>query len=155
MCEVRYVESKHMFPVINEILSNQGKARITVTGMSMYPFLREFTDSVELSSSNFCSIVRGDVVIILRDSGEYVMHRVVKKQKDYFYMVGDAQQWIEGPLLPDQLIAIVTSVWRNDKLISCSSFWWKLLSHTWLLLLPFRRYIIRAHSLVRRAFYCK
>ena len=71
--------------------------------MSMYPFLREDKDKVELAMTSFSCIKKGDVVLIKRESGEYVLHRVLKKSMDHFYIVGDAQQWIEGPLLPEQL----------------------------------------------------
>lgn len=90
-------------------------AECVVTGMSMYPFLRENIDSVELSKANISNIRRGDIVMILRDSNVYVMHRVIKVEESCFYMVGDAQEDIEGPLRYDQVFVKVTSVWRKDK----------------------------------------
>jgi signal peptidase I len=150
MSEVVCVKSKELFLVIKEILNQGGKARITVTGMSMYPFLRQYIDSVELSPTCFNSIRRGDIVMINRDSGYYVMHRVLKKENNHFYIVGDAQQWIEGPLRPDQLVAIITTVWRGNKLISCSKVWWQLLSCIWIYLLPVRYMIMNTYSKLRQ-----
>jgi signal peptidase I len=150
MCELRYVKVKMIIPIIKQVLTEGNRTRITVTGLSMYPFLREFIDSVELSTSTFEHIRYGDIVLIERKTGEYVLHRVLKKDKDCFYMVGDAQQWIEGPLYPDQLIAVVTAVYRKDKRIECSNLWWRLLCLTWLKLLPFRHLFIRAYRLLRK-----
>ncbi|MFZ3371681.1 MAG: S24/S26 family peptidase, partial [Desulfitobacteriaceae bacterium] len=117
---------------------------------SMYPFLRDEIDSVELAKVSFKQISRGDIVMIRRTDGSYVMHRVFKKNEDCFYMVGDAQQWIEGPLYSNQLVAVVTAVWRQDMYISCSNKWWRLLSWIWLCLRPFRFHIIRVNSKVRK-----
>jgi hypothetical protein len=147
---MRTIKSKHIFPVIEEILINGNSAKITVTGMSMYPFLREGIDKVELSKTNLQGIRRGVIVMILRENGQYVMHRVLKKYENSFFMIGDSQQWIEGPVYPEQLVAVVTAVWRKNKRIECSNFWWKFLSSIWLKLIPFRYFLIRVYKYLRK-----
>lgn len=77
---MKTVKSKIAFPFIKEILDKGSRVRITVTGMSMYPFLREHMDSVELSKANFSERDRGDIVMVMRNSHEYVMHRVMDDQ---------------------------------------------------------------------------
>lgn len=150
MRNVKTVQNACLFPLVKEIIEQGQSARISVTGSSMYPFLRDTIDSVEMSKGDFDSLARGDIVLIRRYSGAYVMHRVYKKEKDCFYLVGDAQQQIEGPLFPDQIVAAVPSVWRKGKNISCSNPWWRVLSWIWLLLLPFRHYVFRAGRLIKR-----
>lgn len=150
MWELKRVKSEVLFPVIKELLSSGMRTRITVTGMSMYPFLREGIDSVELSSAKFKDIRRGDIVIALRDSKEYVMHRVIKVDNSCFYIVGDAQRAIEGPLRPNQVFAKITVIWRKDKKIECSNKWWNMMSEVWMLLLPFRNLIIRGYRMMRK-----
>lgn len=156
MQRLKLVKSELIFPVIKEILDKGTSARITVTGMSMYPFLRENIDSVELSKVKFSDIRRGDIVMALRDSNEYVMHRVIKVEKNYFYIVGDAQQFIEGPLRSNQMFAKITAIWRKDKKIECLNIWWNLLCKLWLTILPFRGFIIKSYGrlrhLIREAF---
>jgi signal peptidase I len=150
MHKVETIKSNKFFYVIQYLLKDGLSIRITVTGMSMYPFLREYIDSIELSPANFQNISYGDIILIKRTTGEYVLHRILKKEEDCFYMVGDAQQWVEGPLYPEQLIAVVTAVWRKDKKIECSNFWWKFLSKTWLRLLPLRHLFIRLYRLLKK-----
>lgn len=150
MPEERRVKSAEMFPLVQEIFDNGGSARIIVTGMSMYPFLSENRDSVELIKSNFSDIKRGDIVLALRDSGQYFLHRIWRKKTDSFYLVGDAQTWIDGPYRPDQLIAFVRKVWRKERVIDCSSLWWRITGTAWLLLRPFRGYILRIFSGLRK-----
>lgn len=139
-----------MFPVINEILEMGKGVRITVTGKSMYPFIRENIDSVELIKGDFNSIYRGDIVLILRDNGEYVLHRVLNKKKDCFYIVGDSQLLVEGPIRSDQLIGLAKAVWRKNKKIKCSSIWCKLITSIWIYLFPCRRIIFNAYRWVYR-----
>lgn len=158
MCEIREVKAANLFPFVSEILENGQSSRIAVTGNSMYPFLRHMIDSVELKKASYEQLVRGDIILIQRTDGIYVLHRVYKKKKDCFFMVGDAQQWIEGPLYPEQLVAVVTAIWRRDKRIACDNPLWRLLSGLWLNLRPFRyrilylyrRIILRVYRKIRR-----
>jgi signal peptidase len=150
MQKLKLVKSEFIFPVIKDILDKGTSTRITVTGMSMYPFLRENIDSVELSKVDFSDIRRGDIVMVLRDTNEYVMHRVIKVEENWLYIVGDAQQFIEGPLRSNQIVAKITAVWRKDKKIDSLNLWWNLLSKMWMMLLHFRVFIIKSYGTLRR-----
>ncbi len=143
MSEVIKVKAAGVFPLISELLANGQDARITVSGNSMFPFLRDGIDSVELRKGSFETLSRGDIVMIQRADEAYVMHRVIRKEKDCFFMLGDAQQWIEGPLYPEQIVAVVPAVWRKEKRISCKDFWWRTLTGLWLHLRPLRRLILK------------
>lgn len=146
--QVIKVKSKEIFPVIAELLNTGQTVHITVTGNSMIPFLKADRDSVELSKTSFSEVRRGDIVLVQRRNGIYVLHRVCKKKKDVFYMVGDAQQWIEGPLYPDQLITRVISVRRKDRQILCTNPIWVMLSLVWLRLKVIRYGIFKFHRMV-------
>lgn len=150
MCEVNYIKANEIFPEIIYLLKQNLRIRMTVTGMSMYPFLRENIDSVELVYINYDTIKRGDIVLILRDNGEYVLHRVIYKRKDEFFLMGDAQQWKEGPIRSNQLIALVTTVWRKNINIRTTNIMWRLFGFLWLWLRPLRYKIIRFYVWFRR-----
>ena len=149
--QVIKVKSNEIFPVIVDLLKSGQTARITVTGNSMNPFLKADRDSVELSKTSFREIRMGDIVLVKRTNGIYVLHRVCKKTKDSFFMVGDAQQWIEGPLQPEQLVAKVISVRRKDREIPCNNIVWGVLSWAWLKLRIFRYKIFRVNALLKKA----
>jgi signal peptidase len=148
MLRAQLIKSNKIFPVIQELLKEGKRVRLPVTGTSMYPFLMEERDSVELSTTLLSEVKPSDIVLILRKNGQYILHRVITKTDNCFYIVGDAQQEIEGPLYPNQLIAVVTSVWKKKKHIQCSNLWWKTLSYVWLKLLPFRYFIMRIRRFV-------
>ena len=154
MHKVIRAKSETLFPVIQEIIKDGSKTVITVTGNSMRPFLRENVDSVELSKADFNKIFRGDIVLVHRDFGAYVLHRVIRKKKNCFYMVGDNQQWVEGPLRPDQIVAVATAVFRGEKRTDCKNVFLKVLVNAWLGLLPFRPIVRKLlhypHAIVRR-----
>lgn len=143
MHELIKVKAAELFPFIDEILQKDEKVWMTVTGNSMYPLLREGIDSVELSRTSFETIKKNDIVLIKRDSGGYVLHRLLKKEKECFYMIGDAQQWVEGPLRPDQLKAFVTSIKTRKHTIKCDNMLYKFGVKIWILLIPVRYKIIK------------
>jgi hypothetical protein len=148
--ELKLIKAAELFSLTNEIIEQGGRAWITVAGMSMYPFLKEGRDSVELSKACFAQIKKGDIVLIKRVNDVYVLHRVLKVCKDCFYMIGDAQQWVEGPLLPEQLQAVVTRVKRKGHIISCDNILLKLFVFVWRLLIPVRSKILRLLSLAKK-----
>lgn len=152
MCEVKAVKSKYIFKIGKELLSQGKTIKLTVTGDSMYPFLRHNLDFVELISTNFSSLSKGDIVLILRANGEYILHRIIKKTKFCIYITGDSQQWIEGPIYPHQIIAAVSAIYRESKRIPCSNILLKILCNLWLLLFPLRRFIIHSYSQLRKFF---
>ena len=146
------VRMAEIMPVIQGLLLNNNKAKLIVTGNSMYPFLRHGIDSVFLSSKETAVIKKGTIVLFLRENGQYVLHRIKKLKKTSFFIVGDAQTNIEGPLDRNQIVAVVTSVYRGNKEISCKSFSWRFLSILWLSVLPFRYYIIKSYLKLRKIF---
>ena len=144
MHKLIHAKAAEVFPVVQDIFNNTGSnVRITVSGDSMYPFLRNGIDSVELSKAEFTELKKFDIVLIKRETGDYILHRVIKKDKDCFFIAGDAQQWIEGPLFPVQLQAVVKAVWRRNKKISCDSRLWLTYSRVWLQCLPIRYLLLR------------
>jgi hypothetical protein len=152
MRNLKTIRSEDLFPAITELLANNQKVRITVTGDSMMPFLRENTDSVELSAADFNSLRFGQIVLIRRTSGLYILHRIVRKRKDCFYISGDAHKWVEGPLYPDHLIAVVTKIWRNNRQISPSNIIWQALSCIWWLRLPIINLLRIPYRLLKKVY---
>ncbi len=136
------IPAEDYFALVVELLEKHQRARITVTGSSMFPFLRNLKDSVELCLASYDTFRAGDIVLSKRVDGAYILHRVFRKEVNCLYILGDAQSHIEGPLMPQQLLAVATAVWRGSKRISCADPWWRILSWLWLLLLPFRVVIL-------------
>lgn len=97
-------------------LENGGSAGLTVTGYSMMPMLHDRRDSVTLVPVTGQE-KKGDVILYKRESGAYVLHRIIGETRDGFVCSGD-NQYMREPVARQQLIAKVTSFVRNGKEIS-------------------------------------
>ena len=122
---------------------------LIVSGCSMTPFLVPGRDTVYLSRLER-PVQRGDILLYQRDSGQYVLHRVWKVEKDgSFTMVGDAQTELEPGIREEQIIAIVTLVIRKEKNIVPGDFWWEFFAKVWIRMVPLRRFVWRCYSACR------
>lgn len=65
-----------------------------VVGMSMMPLLNQHTDTVRLVAVNR-PLVKYDIPLYVRPSGEYVLHRIVKVCKNYYVIRGDNTDYTE------------------------------------------------------------
>ncbi len=141
----RVIKAKaiEVFTIMERLFDYGKTVWVIVTGSSMYPFLREDNDMVELERTRLSKIKRGDIVLIQRLTGEYVLHRVIKKNRKDFYIVGDAQQWLEGPIQESQLKALVINIRRKNKVISCNNCIEKFFVHLWLIARPIRFKLIQ------------
>lgn len=138
------IPAQELFPLIEERLRDGQDVVISARGNSMFPLIRGDKDRVKLTAASYEGIQKGDVTLIRRDDGAYVIHRVCKKTPVSFYIVGDRQQDIEGPLRPGQLIAMVSEVYRGSYTIRRGALLWTLFAHIWLFLRPVRRPVLAA-----------
>lgn len=136
------VSNIHLMPILIEVIESGQKVKLIVTGSSMSPFIRSNIDCVELVKRQYKQIRKLDIVLIQRESGEYILHRIAIKTGNEFYIVGDSQIELEGPLKPSQIIAVTTGIWRGNKYIDATNYIYRLLVYFWML---FRRnrHIIR------------
>lgn len=132
-------------------LLEEGKTvEIAPIGTSMFPLFTANGDLAVLAAADIRKLRRGDVVLYRRDNDMLVIHRIYRKKKDGFYMVGDNQTMIEGPLRPEQIKAVMVSFYRKGRRISCKNPIYFGLSRFWLLLRPIRPFISRPLGTVYR-----
>ncbi len=149
---VQYAKINDLSPTMALLLADGYELKFTVTGDSMYPFLRHGIDSVVLRHVGTKIIKKGDIVLFKRaDNGQYVLHRVVRIAKEHaLYLAGDAQNWVEGPIRRQQVIGIVMKVYRKEKEIFSNSYFWIILSKMWMNVLPARPLIIEMYRKSRK-----
>lgn len=136
---------------IEELIRQGNIVQIKLQGYSMYPLFVPGRDEVLIEQIEPKEGRRGDVLLYRRDSGILVLHRVYKHTKDGYFMVGDNQTEIEGPLRADQIKGKMTAFIRKGKKFSVTHPGYVLLSKIWLRLRPFRPVISRvAKKYVRR-----
>ena len=137
-----YIKADDWVPAMLRLMESGKEVKIKPQGNSMYPFLRNQRDYVIFRLPDR-KLRRGDIVLYRRDGGQHVVHRIHHVGKDGFYMVGDNQTGIEGPLRREQILAITVKIIRKGKQIDCrKNIGYRILSALWLWILPFRNHVI-------------
>lgn len=144
---MRYVDTKEYVSVLRELVEDGREVSLLVSGSSMSPFLAHQRDYIYFKKPDR-ELHKGDMVFYQRRTGQYVMHRIWKVKNDKYYMVGDAQQEIEGPLERDQIFAIITKVQRKGKWIEPGDFWWEFFEKVWINIVPVRRVLVKMYGVV-------
>ncbi len=135
-----------------EALLLEGKSiRIHPQGYSMYPLFVPGRDEAVIAPAETGKLKRGDVVLYRREGSILVLHRIWKRKVDGFYMVGDNQSEVEGPLKAEQIKGILHQVVRRGKSFSVNNLLYRMLAAVWLRLRPFRPFLAGAAAKVKRA----
>ena len=142
----RVVDTNEYVTVLRELAEEGRVVSMLIAGSSMSPFLCHNRDYIYFTKPDR-ELRRGDMVFYQRDTGQYVMHRIYKRKKDDYYMVGDAQTQIEGPLRGDQIFARIIKVKRKGRIIEPGNFWWEFFEHVWIRIIPLRKVIEKLYSL--------
>ena len=141
------IDTKIYLSFLKEMIEQNTDVSIVISGNSMSPFLVNQRDVIYLSKINR-KLKKGDLVLYQRLSGQYVVHRIVKVKKSGYYLAGDTQIAIEGPILDKQIFGLVTKVKRKGKWIEAGNFWWEFFEHVWVYLLPWRMIILKIYKKV-------
>ena len=146
---MRRVDTNAYVTVLRELCEQGKEVSIIVSGDSMSPFLRNERDSILFKKPDR-ELRRGDMVFYQRESGQYIMHRIWKIKPEGYYMVGDSQREIEGPLKREQIFALIIKAQRKGKWIQAGDFWWEFFEHVWIRIVPLRRKIRLTYSKLKR-----
>ncbi len=104
-----------MMPVIQELVGQGKSVEIMPHGESMLPTIKS-GDVVTVSSPD-CKLKKYDVVLYARTDGSAILHRITAVLNSGYVMAGDAQNYLEYPVKREQIVAVVTKVVRDDKVI--------------------------------------
>ena len=137
---------------VAELLAQGQTVQFPPTGWSMYPLLVPGRDQVIVEPVDPAALRRGDVALYRRDQGILVLHRICRVRPEGFYLVGDNQKEVEGPLRPSQFLGRMAAVVRKGKTVSVRHPAYRALAGTWLALRPVRPALSKAAARVRRLF---
>lgn len=137
---------------IEQLLEQGQTIQIKPQGYSMYPMFVPGRDEAIIEKADRERLRKGDVVLYRRDGGILVLHRICKIRKGAFYMVGDNQKEVEGPLRAEQLKGILTGFVRKGKLISVKNPVYLMASGLWLFLRPVRPAFAKSAAALKRVF---
>lgn len=143
---MKIVDTKSYFDVLCQLTETGHTVSTVICGGSMLPFLSDGRDYAFLKKPS-SPPKKGDIVLFIRADGNYVLHRIRFIRKGKYYLIGDRQSVTEGPVELSQIMAIVTSVKRKDKIITPKNAIWKFYSKIWINIVPLRRPIFYLRAL--------
>jgi hypothetical protein len=128
----KQVSINDVAPLIESVVSRDGKFRLYPKGISMRPLLREGKDSVLLEKCT--NIEKNDILLYKRPSGQYVLHRTVSVENNLVFC-GDNQSFYEYGITENDIIAKVCGIYRKEKFYDLKKYNFKL----YLFFIKFRR----------------
>lgn len=137
MDSLREHSFQELLPLILEQIGQGGSVRISPRGTSMMPMLRQGMDTVVLSAAP-ARLRKYDIPFYRRDSGQFVLHRIISAGETYT-CIGDNQFALEPGIRQEQIIAVVTAFTRNGREISVRNPIYRCYCRLWHYSRPLRR----------------
>lgn len=133
----------------NEI-NRSGKLVYTNVGDSMKPLIRQGKDLLIIEKADG-RLKKYDVPLYRRDSGQYVLHRILKVRENDYIICGDNRWQKEYGITDRHIIGVLTAVVRNgNHAISVSSFRYRIYVHIWCDLFPLRALALRGYYYLKK-----
>ena len=142
------VQLSQLLPVIREQLAAGQNVTFSPRGVSMLPMLRQGRDKVTISPVPG-KLKKYDLPLYRLDSGKFLLHRIVAVGENYTCR-GDNTYRDETGLRHDQMIGVVTSFTRGDRVVSVENGAYRMYCRIWVAIYPLRRFIRRGINWIKR-----
>ena len=132
-----------------EILARDGRLVYTSVGDSMRPFIHSGQDLLVIERPAG-RLKKYDVPLYRRDSGQYVLHRILEVRENDYVICGDNRWQRETGITDRHILGVLTGIVRDGKLISVQDpaylrkvhlwcdFFWVRAALLWTKALPWR-----------------
>lgn len=130
-------------------IEKHGTLIYTNVGDSMMPLIKQGRDVLIIKKVNG-RLKKYDVPLYQRDSGQYVLHRILKVRKDDYVICGDNRSFKEYGITDRHIIGVLTGVIRKGKEVSVTDKKYRLYVHLWCDFFPIRAFILRAVRFLKR-----
>ncbi|MGM9664493.1 MAG: S24/S26 family peptidase [Eubacteriales bacterium] len=132
-----------------EEIRRNGKLVYTNVGDSMMPLIKQGRDLLIISAING-RLKKYDVPLYKRDSGQYVLHRILKVRKDDYVICGDNRWQREYGITDRHIIGVLTGVVRGGKEISVNDKRYRFYVHLWCDFFYVRAFILMVKHYIKR-----
>lgn len=137
------IPAEILFEEVKQRLALGEQVKIPVTGMSMWPFICHGRDSVILEAAIPGKLRVGDIVLLRKPDGDYLLHRITAMTADSVRTTGDSQCNHDGWFPKEAVLAVVKIILRKGKSISCRNFFWGCIMGVWRICFPIRNKLIQ------------
>ena len=129
-----------------DVIERDGRLVYTNVGDSMQPLIRQDRDLLIIEKPHG-RLKKYDVPLYKRDSGQYVLHRVLKVRSEDYVICGDNRCGREYGITDRHIIGVLTAVVRDGKEISVTDWRYRIYVHLWCDLFPLRVLLLKARKL--------
>ena len=126
-----------------DVIDRDGRLVYTNVGDSMKPLIRQDRDILIIEKKEG-RLKKYDVPLYKRDSGQYVLHRVLKVRSDDYVICGDNRYSKEYGITDRNIIGVLTAVVRNGREISMTDIRYRIYVHLWCDFFHVRAFILKA-----------
>ena len=130
-------------------LAKNGKLIYTNKGDSMMPLIKQDRDLLVIEPVHG-RLKKYDVPLYRRDSGQYVLHRILKVRSRDYVICGDNRWTKECGIQDRHIIGVLTAVVRNGREISVNDWKYKAYVHLWCDLFPVRAFTLHVINKLKR-----
>lgn len=130
-------------------IKRTGRIIYTNVGDSMMPLIKQGRDVLVISAVNG-RLKRYDIPLYKRDSGQYVLHRILKVRKNDYVICGDNRCNKEYGITDRHIIGVLSGIIRDDREIPVTDIKCRIYAHLWCDLFPVRVLIIRIRQIFKR-----
>ena len=106
----------------------------------MNPFIVHLRDRMTIGPWKDSDIRKGTVALVRDTRGNYVIHRIIRRDKGTVILLGDGNVGFTETATLDNLIGIMHNIDRKGRIWTSESAMWRLYSWFWMTLTPLRRY---------------
>lgn len=145
--DLRVLPPEELMEQLLGVLDVAEQVPLVISGSSMYPFLHHRRDTVYLSKVT-APLKAGDMILYRRPSGQYVLHRILRAGKGTYDLLGDRQMVVEPGIRDSQVLAVVTAVRRDGKLLRPGDRVWDFYEKCWISMIRLRPWLIRGYNLL-------
>ncbi len=132
-----------------DVIAHGGRLVYTNVGDSMLPLIRQGRDLLIIEKPHG-RLKKYDVPLYRRDSGQYVLHRVLKVRDSDYVICGDNRYNKEYGITDRHIIGVLTAVVRDGREIPVTALRYRLYVHLWCDFFPVRALILKAKKIPKR-----
>ena len=130
------------------VLEKNGVLSFTPSGISMWPIISNRADTVIIQTPQG-RLKKYDVAFYERESGQAVLHRVLKVHENSYDMCGDSQTAVETGVPAAAVFGVMVGYYKGKKYIDCKkNILYKIIVRFWSGSIFFRRCMIKGLSLI-------
>lgn len=133
-----------------DVLNTHGVLIYENVGDSMWPLIKQGRDKMVIYAKPNGRLKQYDVPLYKRDSGKYVLHRIMKVRENDYVICGDNRWNLETGITDRHILGVLHAVIRNGKTVTVDSPQYKRYVFLWCKFFWLRRALFWLRDLPRR-----